>query len=155
MYFHGVFKVRRSFQPTSQLYNIWMSVPTFLYEQLPAKITGSLFCVLYSVNLRFFDKLQPIIAHFRSCFVCILTEKRKTGFNNLIKRQTYGSINSPRCPALWFVYILMPSKEEWVLAQLGSQHKCVDRPVWPVFPDYLSVSYDYGKFNRKRSPYTS
>ena len=50
--------------------------------------------------------------------------------------------SSPRYPALWFVYILMPGKEEWVLVQLGSQHKCVERPVRPEFPD--SVSYDYG-----------
>ena len=46
-------------------------------------------------------------------------------------------MNSPRCPALWFVYILMSGKEEWVLVQLGSQHKCLEWPVWPVFPDYL------------------
>ena len=29
----------------------------------------------------------------------------------------------------------MLGKEEWVLVYLGSQHKCVERPVWPVFPD--------------------
>ena len=27
------------------------------------------------------------------------------------------------CPVLWFVYILMHGKEEWVLVELGSQHK--------------------------------
>ena len=54
-------------------------------------------------------------------------------------------MNSPRCPALWFVYILMPSKEKWVLVQLSSQHNCAERPVWSVFPNYLSVSCDYGK----------
>ena len=52
-------------------------------------------------------------------------------------------MNSPCCPALMFIYILMPVKEEWVLVQLGSQHKCVERPVRPVFPDFLSVSCDY------------
>ena len=31
----------------------------------------------------------------------------------------------------------MPGKEEWVLEYLGSQHKCVEWPVRPVFPDYL------------------
>ena len=31
--------------------------------------------------------------------------------------------------------------------QLDSQHKCVERPVWPVFPDYLSVPCDYGYIN--------
>ena len=30
----------------------------------------------------------------------------------------------------------MPGKEEWVLVLLGSQHKCVERLVWPLFPDY-------------------
>ena len=44
---------------------------------------------------------------------------------------------SPRCPALWFVYILMRGNEEWVLVQLGSQHKCVERPIRSEFPDYL------------------
>ena len=48
----------------------------------------------------------------------------------------YESINSPRCPALWFVCILIIVKEEWVLVQLGSQHKFVERLVRPVFPDY-------------------
>ena len=32
---------------------------------------------------------------------------------------------------------------EWVPAYLGSQYKRVERPVRPVFSDYLSVSYDY------------
>ena len=31
----------------------------------------------------------------------------------------------------------MPGKEEWLLVQLGSQHKCIERPVRPEFPDYL------------------
>ena len=31
----------------------------------------------------------------------------------------------------------MPGKEELVLVYLGSQHKCVERPVRPEFPDYL------------------
>ena len=53
--------------------------------------------------------------------------------------------NSPRWPALWFVYILMHGKEEWVLVQLGSQSKCTERPVRPVFSNYLSVSCDYGE----------
>ena len=56
-------------------------------------------------------------------------------------------MNNPRCPALYFVYILMPGKEEWALVQLGSQHNCVELPVRPVFPDYLSVSYDYDVTN--------
>ena len=31
----------------------------------------------------------------------------------------------------------MPSKEEWVLIYLDSQHKCIEGTVRPVFPDYL------------------
>ena len=46
-------------------------------------------------------------------------------------------MNSPRCPAYWFVYSLMSGKEEWVQVQLGSQHESLERPVQPVFPDYL------------------
>ena len=44
----------------------------------------------------------------------------------------------------------MHDKREWVLVQLGcqhklgSQHKGVEQPVRSVFPDYLSVSCDYG-----------
>ena len=50
--------------------------------------------------------------------------------------------NSPHCSALWFVYIWMPGKEESVLVQLGSQHKCVEQPVQPMF-SRLSISCDY------------
>ena len=38
----------------------------------------------------------------------------------------------------------MNIKEEWVLIQLCFQHKCVERPGQPIFPDCLSVSCDYG-----------
>ena len=31
----------------------------------------------------------------------------------------------------------MHGKEESVLVKLGSHHNSVERPVWPVFPDYL------------------
>ena len=47
-----------------------------------------------------------------------------------------GPLTSPLCASLWFVYILIPGKEEWVLVWLGSQHNCVEPPVRPVFPDY-------------------
>ena len=30
----------------------------------------------------------------------------------------------------------MHSREDWVLLQLGPQHKHIERPVWPNFPDY-------------------
>ena len=36
-------------------------------------------------------------------------------------------------------------------AQLGSQHKCVEQPVRPVFPDYLSDFCDYDENNIKQS----
>ena len=42
--------------------------------------------------------------------------------------------------AFSFVYISMHGRREWVL---GSKHKRIEWPVRPVFPDYLSVSYDY------------
>ena len=60
------------------------------------------------------------------------------------------SVNSPRCPVLWFVYILMHGREEWVLAQIVSQSNCVERLVRPMFPDYLSIFGNYGANNDKR-----
>ena len=45
---------------------------------------------------------------------------------------------------LQFVNILMHGREEWVLVQLGSRHKWIERPGWLMFPDYLSVSCGYG-----------
>ena len=46
----------------------------------------------------------------------------------------------------------MYGREEWVLESFGLQHKRVDRSLWPVFPDYLSVFSDYGeKFVYKHS----
>ena len=53
-------------------------------------------------------------------------------------------MNSHWCPDLWVVYILMHGKEEWIVVSLGSQHTCVERPVRSMFPDYLSVSCNYG-----------
>ena len=40
----------------------------------------------------------------------------------------------------------MHGREEWVLVQLGSQHKFEERPVQPVQPVY-SVSCDYDGTN--------
>ena len=37
----------------------------------------------------------------------------------------------------------MHGREEWVLVQLRSQHKLVERPVLSMFPDYRSVPCDY------------
>ena len=37
---------------------------------------------------------------------------------------------------------------------LGSQNKRVAQSVWPVFPDYVSVSYDYAQMNAKYSKTT-
>ena len=53
----------------------------------------------------------------------------------------------PYYPAFRFVYILMHHRKEWVLAQLGSQHKRIEWQVWPVCPDNLQVSFDYESFN--------
>ena len=55
-----------------------------------------------------------------------------------VHKQSYST-------AVSFVYNLMHGREEWVLAQLGSQHKRVERPVRPVLPDYFSVSCDYDR----------
>ena len=55
-------------------------------------------------------------------------------------------MNSSCCPALWFVYILMHGKEECAPVSLGSQHKCVERPVRPVFRDYLPFFVTMVKF---------
>ena len=38
----------------------------------------------------------------------------------------------------------MQARVDWVLRIFGTQVTRKKRPVRPVFPDYLSVSYDYG-----------
>ena len=37
----------------------------------------------------------------------------------------------------------MQARVDWVLIILGTQVIKKKQPVWPVFPDYLSVSYEY------------
>ena len=37
----------------------------------------------------------------------------------------------------------MQARVDWVLMIFGTQVIKKKRLVWPVFPDYLSVSYDY------------
>ena len=37
---------------------------------------------------------------------------------------------------------------DWVLITFGTQVINKKRPVRPVFPDYLSVSYDYDPINK-------
>ena len=44
----------------------------------------------------------------------------------------------------------MQACEDWDLIIFGTQVKKKKRPVWPLFPDYLSVSYDYVVANRDR-----
>ena len=54
-------------QPASHLYGIWMSVPQIFAQLAPSKKLKEqllLSTVLYSANLCFFIKLQPIIAQF-------------------------------------------------------------------------------------------
>ena len=49
---------------------------------------------------------------------------------------------------LWFLaafcLYLMQGRVDWVLIIFGTQVINKKRPVRPLFPDYLSVSYDYG-----------
>ena len=51
----------------------------------------------------------------------------------------------------WFLAVvclyLMQARVNWVLIILGTQVIKKKRPVWPVFPDYLSVSYDYAEIH--------
>ena len=43
-----------------------------------------------------------------------------------------------------FCMYFMQARVDWVLIIFGTRVIKKRRPVWPVFPDYLSVSYDYG-----------
>ena len=43
----------------------------------------------------------------------------------------------------------MQARVDWVLIIFGTQVIKKKRPVRLVFPDYLFVSYDYGKTHRK------
>ena len=43
----------------------------------------------------------------------------------------------------FFVYNIMQARVGWILIIFGTQVIKKKRPVRPVFPDYLSVSYDY------------
>ena len=45
----------------------------------------------------------------------------------------------------------MQARIDWVLIIFGTQVIKKKRPVRPVFPDYLSVSYDYGLTYIRRS----
>ena len=51
----------------------------------------------------------------------------------------------------WFLALvclyLMQARVDWVLIIFGTQVIKKKRPVRPVFPDYLSVSYDYDQIN--------
>ena len=53
---------------------------------------------------------------------------------------------------LWFLALvclyLMQARVDWVLIIFGTQVIKKKRPVRPVFPDYLSVFYDYGRTNK-------
>ena len=49
---------------------------------------------------------------------------------------------------LWFFaafsFYFMQARVDWILINFGTQVIKKKRPIRPVFPDYLSVSYDYG-----------
>ena len=42
-----------------------------------------------------------------------------------------------------FLFYFMQTSGDWVLLIFGTQVLKNKRPVWPVLPDYLSVSYDW------------
>ena len=42
-----------------------------------------------------------------------------------------------------FLFYFMQASGDWVLLIFGTQVIKNKRPVWPVLPDYLSVSYDW------------
>ena len=52
------------------------------------------------------------------------------------------TLNSFMVPRIFCLYF-MQAYVDWVLIMFGTQVMRKKRPVWPVFPDYLSVSYDY------------
>ena len=52
------------------------------------------------------------------------------------------TLNSLMVPCMFCLYF-MQVYVDWVLIMFGTQVMRKKRPVWPVFPDYLSVSYDY------------
>ena len=102
-------------------------------------LSSVFYAVLVCVSLTNCNLFQHSLIQF-----CLhLDIKKKKADNSLIKRQKYESKNISRCPAVWLVYILMPSKKEWVLMQLGSQHDCVERPVQPGVsrPSFLFLHY--------------
>ena len=53
------------------------------------------------------------------------------------------TLNCSMVPCTFCLYF-MQARVDWVLKIFGTQVTKKKRPVWPVFPDYLSVSYDYG-----------
>ena len=44
----------------------------------------------------------------------------------------------------------MQARIDWVLIIFGTQYIKKKPPVWPVIPDYLSVSYDYVSIEAQR-----
>ena len=53
-------------------------------------------------------------------------------------------LNCSMVHALFCLYF-MQARVDWVLRIFGTQVIKKKRPVWPVFPDFLSVSYDHAK----------
>ena len=54
----------------------------------------------------------------------------------------FFTLNCLRFPTLFCLYS-MQARVDWVLRIFGTQVAKKKRSVRPVFPDYLSVSYDY------------
>ena len=65
-------------------------------------------------------------------------EYHKCGIKHVVNPLTLNCLNFPHCLHLHF----MQACVYWVLIIFGTQVIKKKRPVLPVFPDYLSVSYD-------------
>ena len=67
---------------------------------------------------------------------------------DILKFRTKHEDNPSTFNCSWFhaafCLYFMQASVDWVLIILGTQVIKKKRPVRPVFPDYLSLSYDYG-----------
>ena len=117
----------------------------FLYVFRPLVIRQHSKCtrhVWYSTNLYFFDEMQPITGQFDPAMF-ILSRKSRKKLIIHIEKSKCVSIKSLNYLTLWFVNICIHSKKRMGSSiDFCSQSKPVERPVQPVFPDYLSVSCD-------------
>ena len=78
------------------------------------------------------DQFDPGMPKSLPIYILYLSHKK-------VKKQVHKQSSYP---AFRFIYILMHGREEWVLVQLGSQHKHIKWTVQSVFSEYLSIFYD-------------